>query len=183
MKVYKMRSWVSLLVAACVLLPVAAFAAPNARPLLVDASAPQISFTAVEAYGFVKYRKSYSGQQDRIVVVNFVVPKGARLQCMDYDDFTFALHRQSGDIVPHVALVALSGAAAPPVYNIIPPRAVGTPAPCPYGSRTNGLFVFDLEQLYPKLDTGLYQLAITFRPRDKSVVETPFPVVSFTIEK
>lgn len=183
MKVVVLVRFSLLLSLAVFILPIATPADADPTALVRDSAAPKANFSTPALYGFLKYRTIYGAQQDRIVIASFAVTKGARTQCMDYSDFSFTLRRQSGEIVPHVELSSISGAAAPPQFVIITPRAKNTPSPCPYGIRKYGYFFFALDKLYPKLVAAAYRFSVTFSPRDRSVPATAFPEIAFEIQK
>jgi|GEM_PF-7134231 len=148
-----------------------------------DKSAPRESFSLPTMTGFIKYKQSYvySGAQPLFVSAWLRVP--ARTECMTYLDFQLDLRDKQGKPIglsPHIPWY--EGRPIPP-SSMQPKRHPSGPyGYCPYPARPDGVFPFQLNELYPDLRPGTYTLRITFRPRDGSVPTTELPAISFQIQ-
>jgi hypothetical protein len=151
--------------------------------LVRDDSAAREDFSAQALSGYIKYRSTYaqSGPQPLLVYVTLKSP--ALTQCMNYRDFQFSLHNLRGHEIPLASQIP-SGEGMPSTFTVEMSHIPTTPGPyagCPYRARTNDMFSFRIDGLYPNLQPGSYTLQITYRPRDGSAPATPLSPITFTI--
>jgi hypothetical protein len=108
------------------------------------------------------------------------VKNPAPLFCMDYRDFRFELRDSSGLLVAQPTSDSLKGSVIPEVsYGLM-----AVPNHCPYEDvrRHDAQIYFRLDKLYPHLELGTYNLAISVVPRPGFALQSvKLPVMAFRI--
>jgi hypothetical protein len=141
-------------------------------------------FSSDNVSGYVEHLSAYNLQGAKDIVVFIRLRRPALLYCMGYADFRFILSNVDGQIIDPVNVSGLDQAKlGGPIPNVIvvPPKAEPGKTPsCPYLSRIDAVFRFDLSAPYPRLKPGVYHLAIEFAPRDGSAAPVRLTQVSFS---